>query len=145
MASKWLQIFLASSMVVVFVCIDVYFNYQDLTSPPLCKRDSCVNKDAANENCNRDAKTLVKQVVENIKVEFRYSKSCDAGWSRASAPPRSELYVQDTQGNKYGRYSVTFDTKAGDHFGDMGAGKQLRACVKLPDEGNHIICTEVPN
>jgi Protein of unknown function (DUF2690) len=132
-----------------FVCLgtmiaaSAYWNYQDLDSPPFCRKETCINKDAANEKCDHDAKTLSSYRSSTTNVELRYSKKCDASWSRASAPPRSELYVRDSSGTEYGRYTITFDTKAGDHFGDMGAGKFLVACVRLPNI-KESICTENP-
>jgi Protein of unknown function (DUF2690) len=143
MTNKLLRVFIVGLFLTILLFIDIRLNYEDLSSPSLCNGALCTNKDPGNMLCERDAKTLVTKIVEDIQIELRYSKKCNAGWSRASVPPRSILYLQDANGTEYGRYSVTADTKAGDHFGDMGSGRQLRACVELP-EGKHI-CTEMLN
>jgi Protein of unknown function (DUF2690) len=144
MKNKPLSIIFVALISILLAVGDIYFNYKDLTSQPLCTRELCNNHDPVNEGCDRDGKTLSQKIVDDMKIEFRYSIACDAGWVRAEAPPRSTLYLQDNYGNEYGRYSVTYDTKAGDHFGDMGAGRQLKACMMLPDKNNPI-CTEIIN
>lgn len=108
---------------------------------PLCYRDSCVNFDPIHKKCDGDSTTTVKKKFKETTIELRYSAKCDASWSKAIVPYRSSLYVEDAQGKKYGNWEVPNDGISSPHFGNMGAGRKLKACVQLPD--NKHLCTQL--
>jgi len=121
---------------------EILFSSARIQKKPLCYRNSCANKDANNKGCDYDTERIIEEEFKETKIELRYSAKCDASWSRAIVPPGSLLYVKDSQGNKYGdNYVVPDDKVSGAHYGNMGPGRKLRACVKLPD--NRHLCTKL--
>jgi hypothetical protein len=129
-----------------------YINGYPPSKPPLqptdCYGQSCIGRDPRDNKCNIDTKTITSTAgnflnseskLTNFEVELRYSAKCDAGWSRSTAPSNSILYVEDPQGIKYGQYTIPNDGFSA-HYSNMGPGKQLRACIQLPD--GKQICTD---
>jgi hypothetical protein len=109
----------------------------------VCQKESCTNLDARYYKCAADAKTILAEKVNRIDIELRYSRKCDASWSRAIVPPGSRIYVEDTQGKKYGdNYVIPLnDPIKGAHYGNMGPGRSLKACVQIPQ--NQHYCTKL--
>ncbi|MBD1808864.1 DUF2690 domain-containing protein [Microcoleus sp. FACHB-SPT15] len=114
------------------------FLHQD----PLCKNTSCMSLDARNQGCAIDAETILEEKINGISIELRYSAKCDASWSRAIVPPGSRIYVEDAQGKKYGdNYRIPpNDPVKGAHYGNMGPGRNLKACIEIPKK--QVICTK---
>ncbi len=110
---------------------------------PLCKNTSCINLDARNQKCAADAKTILEETINKISIELRYSAKCDASWSRAIVPPGSRIYVEDAQGRKYGdNYRIPLnDPVKGAHYGNMGPGRNLKACVEIHKK--QVFCTKI--
>jgi hypothetical protein len=120
------------------VALSIYTSIQGLS----CHKDSCINLDAKNQKCEADAKTIIEEKFPERKIELRYSAKCDAAWTRAIVPPGSILYVEDVQGKKYGyNYVVPDDDISGPHYGNMGHGRKLKACVQLL--GSDHFCTKL--
>jgi hypothetical protein len=67
------------------------------------------------------------------RIEIRYSAICNAVWARSEAPYRSFHYIEDQQGNTYGKIDVIKDAW-NRHYTDMAPGKDIkvRACAKPP-------------
>lgn len=128
----------------IFLCIFVsgstYIAFKNQT--PTCKGIKCIDKDARKTKCAKDAQTALKQKLDGIEFELRYSPKCDAAWSRAILPPESLIYLEDAEGKQYGYYKIDKnDPIKGAHYGNMGPGKNLKACAKLPDSKR--LCTEL--
>lgn len=114
----------------LFLLFDTYWLWTHKN--PLCRRESCINLDATNQKCEADAKTIIEEKVKDRKIELRYSSKCDAGWSRSLVTPGSMLYVEDEKGDKYGyNYVVPDDSIKGKHYGNMGPGSRLKACIQI--------------
>ena len=63
-----------------------------------CKGQTCSEKDPQSMGCARDAVTLKSQSNSELRVEIRYSKICDASWSRVTnfvrrKKPITQAYV----------------------------------------------------
>ncbi|MCU0541720.1 MAG: DUF2690 domain-containing protein [Oscillatoriaceae cyanobacterium Prado104] len=121
----------------------IYFALKDVGKPPLCYQDSCINLDAKNQRCDADVQTIIDGQFTETKLELRYSAKCDAAWTRAIVPPGSILYVEDDRGKKYGSYITLDDGLPSPHYGNMGPGRKLKACVVLPNKKN--LCTKLAN
>jgi len=127
--------------------ITIYLSIKDIKQPPLCHKESCINLDAREQKCDPDVKTIIEEKFKETKLQLRYSAKCDAAWSKGVVPPNSILYVEDDQGKKYGYYKdskpalVPDDGIPSPHYGNMGPGKKLKACVQLPD--NKHLCTKL--
>jgi hypothetical protein len=107
-----------------------------------CYGKSCNNLDPINQECDRDANTILKEKVKEITIQLRYSSKCNASWTKAFVPSGSRLYVEDTHDNKYGYdYVVPVDNLSTEYFGNMGEGRKLKACVRLPNNQN--LCTKL--
>jgi hypothetical protein len=123
-----------------FVSGSTFIAFKNQT--PTCKGTNCIDKDARYTKCAKDAQTALKEKVDGIEFELRYSPKCDAAWSRAILPSESHLYVEDAQGKQYGDYKIDKnDPIKGAHYGNMGPGKKLKACAKLPD--GKPVCTKL--
>ncbi|HEY9611110.1 DUF2690 domain-containing protein [Allocoleopsis sp.] len=109
----------------------------------LCHKTSCSNLDARHQQCDADAETIAEEKFTETTIKLRYSPKCDAAWAKAAVPTYSILYVEDAQGRKYGIYEVPNDEIPGEHYGNMGAGQNLKACVWLTD--NRHLCTKIAN
>ena len=111
---------------------------------PLCRGESCINRDPREQKCDKDARTIdLSLLPDGTKLELRFSGRCNAAWAKAevqygSMAIGSMLYVEDFQGNKYGLYTVESDG-INQHYGSMGPGSNLKACVKLPS--GEAMCT----
>ena len=105
----------------------------------LCRNYLCIGLDPVQAGCAVNIKTIKSTVFEGTKIELRYSAKCDASWSRATATPGSTLYVEDLQGIAYGQYIIPVDQYT-QHYGDMGPGKELNACVQFPS--GEVACTD---
>lgn len=129
----------------VVLVANIYFFINGSQKKQLCYRESCKNLDANNQKCDVprwNVQTLIKEEFKETTIELRYSAKCDASWSRAKVPVGSILYVEDAQGEKYGEnYEVPNDKVLGEHYGNMGPGKKLKACVRLPD--SKPLCTKL--
>lgn len=132
------KIFVALAL---FVVASSYWIWQN--KEPSCEGNVCNNLDAKNQRCNRDAITNVDSTIDKVNIQLRYSPRCDASWVKADVPPESILYLQDEKENKFGEWLVPDKAHkiAGPQYGNMGAGKNLKACVKLPS--NKFICTNL--
>ena len=108
---------------------------------PLCNNLSCVNRDPIDNKCDRDAQTITSTIANYklgnelmaYRIEVRYSPKCKAVWARTEAPYRSSHYIEDREGNIYGRADVIKDGW-NRHYADMAPGEniQIRACAKPP-------------
>ncbi|WP_338022962.1 prepilin-type N-terminal cleavage/methylation domain-containing protein [Argonema galeatum] len=97
----------------------------------LCRKETCINRDAINQRCNKDVRTIdLNLLPDGTKIELRYSSRCDAGWARSTAPVNSVIYVEDFQANKYGQSRIRPDGLI-EHYGNMGPGSNLKACVQF--------------
>jgi Protein of unknown function (DUF2690) len=134
---------LFASIILIAIAIEVTLANKDIGSNPGCQKASCVNLDARDLKCDRNVTTLISEVVEGITIELRYSSSCDTSWTRAFVPTGTILYVQNHNGDKFGQYTVLPDNIMVAHYGNMGVGKELKACAKLPNSKD--ICTNFPN
>lgn len=137
--------FLVSPLLILLAPLiswDLSVSIYDIMQPPICYGISCVNQDARNAKCDTDVQTRLEQKIGNITLKLRYSALCNASWASAIVPPYSILYVKDKEGKEYGRYETENDGIAGPHYGNMGPGKKLSACVKLPQD-NQPKCTTV--
>jgi Protein of unknown function (DUF2690) len=119
----------------------VYLAIKDVGKPPLCYQDSCINLDAKNQRCDADVQTIIYEQFQGTKIELRYSAKCDASWVRAGVPPGSMLYLEDDRGKTYGAYTTLNDGIPSPHYGNMGPGRKLKACVQLPN--TKILCTKL--
>lgn len=113
---------------------DISVSIHDIMQPPLCKGISCIDKDPRNTKCDANVQNHVEQKVGDITLQLRYSPRCHASWASAIVPPYSVLYVKNKEGKEYGRYETEDDGISAPHFGNMGPGKKLSACVKLPQD-----------
>jgi hypothetical protein len=126
----------------LFLSVSTYIALKNQT--PTCKGIKCIDKDARFTKCAKDAQTALKENVDGIEFELRYSPKCDAAWSRAILPPESHLYVEDAKGKQYGYYIIDKnDPIKGAHYCNMGPGKNLKACANLPD--GKRLCTKLGN
>ena len=121
--------------------IDISVSISDIVSPPLCYNTSCIDGNPRHSKCDADVQTHLKEKVQNVTLQMRYSARCDASWASAIVPPYSILYLQDIKGNRYGEYTVEDDGISAPHFSGMAPGKSLSVCVKLP-QTNNSICTK---
>ncbi|NEQ66702.1 MAG: DUF2690 domain-containing protein [Symploca sp. SIO2D2] len=112
---------------------------------PLCYQDSCTDFDPINKKCDGDAITTVEGQFEETTIELRYSAKCDASWSRAIVPYQSSLYVEDDGGKQYGKWEVPNNGILGPSWGNMGPGRNLKACIQLPDPDDKHLCTQLAN
>ena len=124
-----------------FIAVEVYVATQN-SQPPTCHQKSCIDKDAKDTRCDQRVESALKEKVDGVSLELRYSPDCDASWTRGDVPADAWLYVKDSQGRQYGRFKVTKDTYTTPHYGNMGAGKNLKACTDLPN-GKKNICTKL--
>ncbi len=106
---------------------------------PLCRRESCNNRDPKDQKCDKDGRTIDMNLLPTgHNIELRYSGRCDAAWARSTVPAGATIYVEDFRGNKYGLYTIPVD-RFSQHYGDMGPGHTLKACVKYPS--GEVVCT----
>ncbi|WP_293134333.1 DUF2690 domain-containing protein [Microcoleus sp. bin38.metabat.b11b12b14.051] len=129
--------FLVSPLLILLAPLifwDLSISIYDIMQPPICHGISCINQDARNAKCDADVQTRLEQKIGNITLKLRYSALCHASWASAIVPPYSILYVKDKEGKEYGRYETENDGIAGVHYGNMGPGKKLSACVRLPQD-----------
>jgi hypothetical protein len=122
------------------IAIPTYLNLIEKVKS--CRNYLCIGLDPVVAGCAVNIKTIKSTVYEGTKIELRYSAKCDASWSRATAvqkQPGSVLYVEDLQGIAYGHYTIPADQYT-QHFSNMGAGKELTACVQFPS--GDIACTD---
>ncbi|NER25905.1 MAG: DUF2690 domain-containing protein [Symploca sp. SIO1C2] len=116
----------------------------ELPSPakvlPPCKETTCIDLDPKDTGCAQDARTLTIKEFQSIEIELRYSIKCQASWARSTAPISSVIYTEDTQGQKYGLYTITRDGYQ-QHYSSMGPGRKLKACFQVPDQ--ELQCTEL--
>ena len=114
----------------------------DRETVPLCNNVSCINRDPIDNGCDKDAQTITSNTgnyqiapheLKAYRLELRYSPSCNSTWARTEAPPDSQHYVEDRQGDLYGAAIVPVD-EWDNHYTDMGLGKdvEIRACAKPP-------------
>lgn len=130
-----LHIIIGISLITIIFPIYIYISVQN--KKPSCYAENCIGLDAIKNRCDTDAITIA-ETKEN-KMELRYSPRCNASWTRAFITPvGSEIYVQDLNGRQYGNYKVPDDGIKSGHFGNMGPGRKLKACIKLQ---NKNICT----
>ncbi|MEM9924694.1 MAG: DUF2690 domain-containing protein [Cyanobacteria bacterium P01_D01_bin.50] len=142
MKNKW--IIFGASVFSIALIVEVVFSFYRFQSKPLCYEESCNNLDATYQRCHLDAKTLIEEELQGRKIELRHSARCNASWTRAIVPPGSTIYVKDSQGNIYAdNYTVPNDKVPAAHYGNMGPGKKLRACVGLPNDTH--LCTKLAN
>jgi Protein of unknown function (DUF2690) len=138
---KVLLIFFLSIFFLIGMTLVAYVYSQNVILQVLCQTTACVGRDPKDNKCNFDAVTITsKKFVDITFVELRYSFRCDASWARATVPPYSSLYVEDPNGKQYGRALIKPDNIASAHFGDMGSGKNVKACAEFPDK--KIYCTD---
>lgn len=124
--------------ILMAIAIPSYLKIIDKINP-LCRKDLCINLDPKEQKCDFDARTIdFNAVSDGGQIELRYSGRCNAGWARTTAPVGSTIYVEDIWGNRYGQYTILQDQFI-DHYGDMGPGSNLKACVQL--SGGQVICT----
>jgi hypothetical protein len=136
-------------LIAVVLGVTIYLSIKDVGQQPLCHKNSCMNLDAREKKCDPDVKTIREEKFKETKLQLRYSAKCDAAWSKGVVPPNSILYVEDDKGKKYGYYKledgkpalVPNDGIPSPHYGNMGPGKKLKACVQLPD--NKHLCTKL--
>jgi hypothetical protein len=147
---KSLQLPAAIGSIAAVLGITIYLSIKDVGQKPLCYKDSCINLDARNKKCDTDVQTIIEEKFKETTIQLRYSARCDAAWSRGVAPPGSILYVEDDRGQKYGYYHpdgqpslVLNDGIPSAHYGNMGPGRKLKACVQLPDSKH--LCTKLAN
>jgi hypothetical protein len=132
---------LLGSFILIGVVVEVILAVKDIGAGARCKGASCVGLDAKDLNCDGQIETLVGEIVQGIAIELRYSPACDASWAKANVPEGSILYVQDVAGHQFGHYTVPPDGITTAHYGNMGAGKMLKACTKLPS--SERVCTKL--
>lgn len=134
--------FIITAVVVlgVAVVVDIYFLTR-FKPKTLCHETSCSNLDARYQKCDTDAETIAEEKFTETTIKLRYSPKCDAAWAKAVVPTYSILYVEDAQGRKYGIYEVPNDGIPSEHYGNMGGGRKLKACVWLTD--NRHLCTKI--
>ncbi len=121
------------------IFIEVVLAVKDASSGPRCLGSSCVGLDARDLRCDSKVETLTSKTTRGITVELRYSPSCNASWAKSIVPVGSTLYVQDIKGQEFGHYIVPPDGIMTAHYGNMGVGKELKACVRLPNTQD--VCT----
>lgn len=132
--------FITTAIVLVIATVaDIYWTWTH--KEPLCQKESCTNFDPINRRCDRDAKTIAEEKFEETTIKLRYSAKCDAGWPQAKVPPHSFFYLENSKGIQYSRWEVPDDKIAGPHFGNMAPGRNVKACVQLPD--NKHLCTKL--
>jgi hypothetical protein len=125
----------------VFLLISASIWWSWVDSDPKCRALTCNNLDPINQRCDKDAVTIAADKFENNIVELRYSIACDSSWVRADVPANSILYLEDINRKRFGKWTVPDKTKKilGPQFGNMGQGKNFKACSQLPDSKK--ICT----
>jgi Protein of unknown function (DUF2690) len=138
------SILLLLALLTPLIYWDLSISIEDITQPPLCNGNSCIDRDPRNAKCDADAQTHLEQKIENTIIQLRYSARCHASWAAAIVPPYSLLYVKDKDGKEYGRFSTESDGIAAAHFGNMGSGRNLSACIKRPQD-NQAKCTTISN
>lgn len=108
-----------------------------------CWNESCADLDPIDQNCHKDATTVIEEDFDDINVELRHSFKCQASWARSTAPDGSTIYVEDSNGKRYGNYEVVPDPYIR-HYTNMSPGLIMRkACAKLPNGQEQ--CTEFVN
>lgn len=125
----------------IFLCtiiLTVYIYISIQNKKPLCYEESCIGSDPIKNRCDTDA-IITAEDKEN-KIELKYSHRCNASWAKAIAPVGSHIYVEDINGKQYGSFEVQNDDIKSEHFGNMGYGKKLKACIKMPNNNN--VCTD---
>jgi len=133
---------LAAVILVTGVAVEVFLSVKDIGLGPQCQGVACVGLDAKELRCDSRVETLVGEVIRGTTVELRYSPSCNASWTKAIVPIGTVLYVEDAQGRQFGEYEVKNDGILTAHYGNMGAGKALKGCAKLPNSDR--LCTSFP-
>jgi hypothetical protein len=128
----------------LFLLCSVNFYWIWTHQEVLCYGKYCNNLDPINQKCDGDAQTILVEKFQETTIQLRYSSKCNASWTKAFVPSGSRLYVEDTQGNKYGYdYVVPIDKLATEYFGNMGEGRKLKACVQIPNLQK--TCTKMAN
>ena len=140
MNKKFLYIF--GFFLLAGVFIEVMLAVKDARSGPRCQSHSCIGLDSRELRCDSKVETLTSKTTGGLTIELRYSPSCNASWAKSVVPVGSTLYVQDTKGQEFGHYIVPPDGIMTAHYGNMGGGKELRACARLPNTQD--VCTVIP-
>jgi Protein of unknown function (DUF2690) len=134
------NILIFSPVCIIFLTAITYWIWIDAS--PRCRRETCNNLDPINLRCDKDAVVISENKFVKYAIQLRYSNRCDASWVRADVPNNSILYLDNKKGSKVGEWNVP-DEKTrvpGFQFGNMGSGKNYKACAKFPK--NEIICTQ---
>jgi Protein of unknown function (DUF2690) len=122
----------------------VFFAFKEVTAKPGCNTSTCIGGDPKFFKCDKVVETASINKIKDMSIELRYSPACNAGWSKASVPLGTVLYVEDINGRKFGKFLVDEAKVPGakEYFGNMGPGKDLKACAQL--KTNEVICTGFP-
>jgi Protein of unknown function (DUF2690) len=142
MMNKKKILIISGIFLIVGIATEVVLAISSMKSGPSCKGSSCSGLDARDLKCDGSPQTLVDKKAQGITLDLRYSASCDASWARATVPIGTVLYVENVNGQQFGHYIVPADGIPSAHYGNMGAGKALKACAKLPD--TKVLCTDLP-
>jgi hypothetical protein len=150
---------------------NLVFNKSSLSDRSIpCYGDSCLQRDPAVTKCrikqeSENYQTITTTVgdlmtskgkVENFNIDLKYSTRCNSTWVELRgqfiadiAGSRSLVYIEDSQGKKYGQSPVPRNHPYQEYYNDMGPGKnkiffnlfprQLRACVQTPQK--ELRCT----
>jgi Protein of unknown function (DUF2690) len=108
---------------------------------PSCQAFTCAELDARYAGCVNSAFTAANATLGEINVELRLSPNCKAGWARAKTTVGATLYVENKDGQVFGRYVVP-DDGIENHYGNMApapANYPVRACVQYPQKAP--LCT----
>ncbi|GAA2139063.1 hypothetical protein GCM10009760_20860 [Kitasatospora kazusensis] len=102
-----------------------------------CTKAACDGRDPSSAGCAADAVTRASFSGASVRVELRYSPSCQAAWARATAaPPGQTLMVEDSGGAR-SRMTV-HQTPA--HTQMVDATTKARACLG-PADSDVLTCT----
>lgn len=114
---------------------------------PSCSGTGCNGLDPYKTSCRKDAKTVAKIYGQGVKLELRWSPSCQSNWARATAEKSVAhiVYVQAPAWPWSGR-SETQDTGEGlVRWSNMwyAPGSKIQACWEPCFECYHeVLCTE---
>lgn len=122
----------------------VFFAFKEVTAKPGCNMSTCISGDPKFFKCDKVVETVSSGKIKNMSIELRYSPACNASWSKANVPLGTILYVEDINGRRFGKFLVDKAkvTDAKEYFGNMGPGKDLKACAQL--KNGEVICTSFP-
>ncbi|MCX9193359.1 DUF2690 domain-containing protein [Carbonactinospora thermoautotrophica] len=93
-----------------------------------CHAASCHGKDPNLTGCARDARTVKTAYADDLKIELRYSPTCQAAWGRISnGAVEDEVQIQRSDGASFPRTAIT---SGHDAYTPMvnDAGYTARAC-----------------